>query len=62
MVGDTPLDIRAAHGAGAVGVGVATGRYSVEELRAGGADHVLRTLEDPLPDLSRARGPQSTNL
>ncbi len=51
MVGDTPLDIRAAHGAGAVAVGVATGRYSVEELRAGGADHVLRTLEDPLPGI-----------
>ncbi len=51
VVGDTPLDVRAAHGAGAVAVGVATGRYSVEELLAGGADHVLRTLEDPLPGI-----------
>jgi len=48
-VGDTPLDIEAAHGVGAIGVGVATGHYSVEELRAAGADHVLRTLEEELP-------------
>lgn len=49
VVGDTPLDIEAAHAAGAIGVGVATGHYSVEELRAAGADHVLRTLEEELP-------------
>ena len=49
VVGDTPLDIEAAHGVGAIGVGVATGHYSVEELRAAGADHVLRTLEEELP-------------
>jgi len=49
VVGDTPLDISAAHGAGAVGVGVATGHYSVDELRSAGADHVLATLEEPLP-------------
>jgi phosphoglycolate phosphatase len=49
VVGDTPLDIEAAHGAGAIGVGVATGHYSVEELRAAGADRVLRTLEEELP-------------
>jgi phosphoglycolate phosphatase-like HAD superfamily hydrolase len=51
VVGDTPLDIEAAHGAGAVGIGVATGHYSVDELRAAGADHVLRTLEEELPGL-----------
>jgi phosphoglycolate phosphatase len=49
VVGDTPLDIDAAHGAGAIGVGVATGHYSVDELRAAGADLVLRTLEEELP-------------
>jgi phosphoglycolate phosphatase len=49
IVGDTPLDIEAAHGAGAIGIGVATGHYSVDELRAAGADHVLETLEEPLP-------------
>ena len=49
VVGDTPLDIQAAHGAGAIGVGVATGHFSVDELRAAGADRVLRTLEEELP-------------
>jgi phosphoglycolate phosphatase len=49
VVGDTPLDIEAAHGAGAIGIGVATGHYSVDELRDAGADHVLRTLEERLP-------------
>ena len=49
VVGDTPLDVSAAHGAGAVAVGVATGHFSVDELRATGAEHVLATLEEPLP-------------
>lgn len=49
VVGDTPRDIAAAHDAGAVAVGVATGKYSVDQLRAAGADHVLATLESPLP-------------
>jgi phosphoglycolate phosphatase len=49
VVGDTPLDVQAAHGAGAAAVGVATGHYSVDELRAAGAEHVLATLEEPLP-------------
>jgi len=49
VVGDTPLDIAAAHGAGAVAVGVATGHYGVEELRACGADYVVASLEDGLP-------------
>jgi phosphoglycolate phosphatase-like HAD superfamily hydrolase len=48
-VGDTPLDISAAHGAGAVAVGVATGHYDVDALRSAGADHVLASLEEPLP-------------
>ena len=49
VVGDTPLDVAAAHGAGARAVGVATGHYSEDELRAGGADYVLATLEEELP-------------
>jgi phosphoglycolate phosphatase-like HAD superfamily hydrolase len=49
VVGDTPLDIEAAHGAGAIGIGVATGHYSAEQLREAGADHVLATLEEELP-------------
>ena len=49
VVGDTPLDIQAAHGAGARGVGVATGHYSVDQLRDAGADSVVETLEEELP-------------
>jgi phosphoglycolate phosphatase len=49
VVGDTPLDISAAHGAGAVAVGAASGHYSVEQLEEAGADHVLESLREPLP-------------
>lgn len=49
VVGDTPLDITAAHAAGATAVGVATGNYDVDTLRASGADHVLPSLADPFP-------------
>ena len=49
VVGDTPLDISAAHGAGAIAVGVASGHYGVDELRAAGADHVIASLEEGLP-------------
>jgi phosphoglycolate phosphatase-like HAD superfamily hydrolase len=49
VVGDTPHDIEAAHGAGAVAVGVATGHFSEEALRAAGADYVLSSLEQELP-------------
>jgi phosphoglycolate phosphatase-like HAD superfamily hydrolase len=49
VVGDTPHDVDAAHGAGAIAVGVATGHYSVDELRDAGAEHVLSSLEEQLP-------------
>jgi phosphoglycolate phosphatase len=49
VVGDTPLDIAAAEGVGAVSVGVASGRYDVEELLAAEPDHVLASLSDPFP-------------
>lgn len=50
VVGDTPRDIEAAHAAGgAVAVGMATGKYSVEQLRAAaGADEALSTVESLL--------------
>ena len=51
VVGDTPLDIAAAHAAGAVPVGVATGKYSKAELESAGAMHVLGSLEDPFPGI-----------
>ncbi len=49
VVGDTPLDVAAAEGVGAVSVGVASGRYDVDELGAAGADHVLASLAHPFP-------------
>ncbi len=55
VVGDTPRDIDAAHAVGAVAVGVATGKYTVEALRAAGADHALATLEEPLPGVTAAQ-------
>jgi phosphoglycolate phosphatase len=48
-VGDTPRDIRAGHAAGIEVVGVATGRYSVDELRSAGADYALETVEKDFP-------------
>ncbi|WP_026425499.1 HAD family hydrolase [Actinokineospora inagensis] len=47
VIGDTPHDIAAARHHGAVAVGVATGRHSVEELVECGADVVLVDLSDP---------------
>ena len=51
VVGDTPRDIEAAHAAGAVSVGVATGHYSADELASAGAAHVLTSLEETFPGL-----------
>jgi phosphoglycolate phosphatase-like HAD superfamily hydrolase len=48
-VGDTPRDVKAGHGAGIKVVGVATGSYSVEELRVAGADWSIETVEDGFP-------------
>lgn len=52
VVGDTPLDIAAAHGAHAIGVGVASGHFSEEELESAGADYVLSSLREPLPGVT----------
>jgi len=51
-VGDTPRDVRAGHGAGIRVVGVATGRYSVDELREAGADWALASVKDGFPALA----------
>jgi phosphoglycolate phosphatase len=45
-VGDTPRDIEAGHGAGIRVAGVATGDYTVEELRDAGADFAIATLRE----------------
>jgi phosphoglycolate phosphatase len=47
VVGDTPRDVAAAHHAGCVALGVATGRFSQDELRDCGADHVAAALDHP---------------
>jgi phosphoglycolate phosphatase len=47
--GDTPRDVEAGHGAGLRVVGVATGEYTVEELREAGADAVIKSLREGLP-------------
>jgi phosphoglycolate phosphatase len=49
VIGDTPLDIEAAHAAGCTAIAVATGKYDAAALREAGADHVLETLEEELP-------------
>jgi phosphoglycolate phosphatase-like HAD superfamily hydrolase len=54
VVGDTPKDITAAHAAHAIGVGVASGHYNEEELRAAGAEYVLGSLEEDLPGTAQA--------
>ena len=47
VVGDTPQDVEAAHGAGCAAMGVATGRHGAGELAASGADHVVESLSSP---------------
>ena len=49
VIGDTPLDIEAAHAVDCTAIAVATGHFDAEALREAGADHVLETLEEELP-------------
>ncbi len=46
VIGDTPKDIACAHAIGARCLAVATGRYTTEDLRAAGADEVVKSLTD----------------
>jgi phosphoglycolate phosphatase-like HAD superfamily hydrolase len=48
-VGDTPRDVVAGHGAGIAVVGVATGSYSVAQLREAGADYPIATVQSAFP-------------
>jgi len=48
-VGDTPRDITAGHGAGIRVVGVATGTYSVDQLKQAGADWAISEVSDGFP-------------
>ena len=49
VIGDTPLDIQAAHAVDCTAIGVATGHFDADALREAGGDHVLETLEEALP-------------
>ena len=51
VIGDTPRDVSAAHAHGVPVLAVATGRFSVAELRDTGADGVLATLDGAAPAL-----------
>jgi phosphoglycolate phosphatase len=46
LIGDTPRDVAAGRAAGVQVIAVASGRSSVEELQAAGADEVLADLTD----------------
>ena len=46
VIGDTPHDIACARAVGATPIAVATGSYSVDRLRAAGADFVFKELSD----------------
>ncbi|MGN6276040.1 MAG: HAD family hydrolase [Solirubrobacterales bacterium] len=48
-VGDTPRDVVAGHGAGIEVVGVATGNFTVEELRQAGADWAIPDVGSGFP-------------
>ena len=49
VIGDTPFDVDCAHAHGCVAFAVATGVHGIEDLRAAGADVVVRDLSDPTP-------------
>jgi phosphoglycolate phosphatase len=49
VIGDTPLDITAAHAVDCTAIGVATGHFDAAALREAGADHVLETMEEDFP-------------
>lgn len=56
VVGDTPHDIACARIVGATPVGVATGGFSVDQLRESGAAIVFENLADPEPFLELVDG------
>ena len=48
IIGDTPRDVHAAQSIGAECIAVATGTYTVEQLRAAGADFVFPDFSEPV--------------
>jgi phosphoglycolate phosphatase len=49
IIGDTPNDIHCAHANGCLCLAVATGLYTMDDLRQAGADAVVPDLADPQP-------------
>ena len=49
VIGDTPHDAAGAHAAGIKCVGVASHKFTVGQLTAGGADYVIASLQERLP-------------
>jgi phosphoglycolate phosphatase-like HAD superfamily hydrolase len=56
VVGDTPRDMEAAAGAGATGIGIATGHFTVEELKSAGAAVALSSLKERFPGTEPGAG------
>ena len=56
IIGDTPHDIECARGSGLSVLGVATGRFSVDDLRRAGADEALPSLGDTRRVMSALAG------
>src|SRR5262245_50049001 len=56
VIGDTPLDVACAAAAGARCIAVATGNFSVGDLRAAGADVVMQDLSDTAAVLAAIAG------
>lgn len=49
VVGDTPHDVDGAHSAGMACVGVGSHNFTVDQLRAAGADYAIASLSEGLP-------------
>ena len=56
VIGDTPLDVACAASGGARSIAVATGDYSVDQLRASGAEIVFEDLSNTADVLAAIRG------
>ena len=52
VIGDTPRDVSCAHAHNCVAFGVATGRFSSDDLEKAGAEFVVEDLSDPTPLLN----------
>lgn len=49
VVGDTPLDVTSAHGAGMACIGVGSHHFNADQLRESGADYAVASLTEKLP-------------